>query len=227
MKAIIRFSILLCCVLLASCGSKKQVVSTTTTIPNETTAVVSSSQDNNQPADAKQKEETCVTAKVRLNLSSGGKSASVGGFLRMKRDDVIQLSLVTFGVLEVARIEMTQDYFLAIDKMGRHYIKASYNDVSFLRSANVDFNTIQTFFWDEQTSSYVDWERSDFVSLGERSLPTKHNITIRNGSKPIKAALTLSNLKLDSNWETRTQISSRYTEVSVDELLTRIMNLAL
>lgn len=227
MKLIIRLSVLMLCILLASCRSKKQVVDTTSVVPDNTTIGVPPSQGNNQPANANRQEGTCVTAKIRLDLSSGGKSTSVGGMLRMKRDNVIQLSIVTFGVLEVARIEMTPDYFMVIDKMGRQYVKASYDDVSFLRRADVDFQTLQTYFWDEQTSNYAGWERSDFVSLGERSLPTKHRITIPNGNKTIKAVLTLSNLKVDSNWEVRTQVPARYTQVPVDELLTRIMNLTL
>lgn len=218
---------LMLCILLASCRSKKEVVSTTTTVSDNTTIGVPPSQGDKQPADAKQQEETCVTARVRLELSSNGKSTSVGGMLRMKRNDVIQLSLVTFGVLEVARIEMTPDYFLLVDKMGRQYVKASYNDVSFLRDADVDFYTIQSYFWNEQTSNYSGWEQSNFVTVGGRSLPTKHLITIPARNKTIKANLSLSNLNTDSNWEKRTQISSRYSKVSVDELWTRIMNLTL
>lgn len=218
---------LMLCILLASCRSKKEVVSTTTTVSDNTTIGVPPSQGNKQPADAKQQEETCVMAKVRLELSSNGKSTSVGGMLRMKRNDVIQLSLVTFGVLEVARIEMTPDYFLLVDKMGRQYVKVSYNDVSFLRDADVDFYTIQSYFWNEQTSNYSGWEQSNFVTVGGRSLPTKHLITIPARNKTIKANLSLSNLNTDSNWEKRTQISSRYSKVSVDELWTRIMNLTL
>ena len=218
---------LMLCILLASCRSKKEVVSTTTTVSDNTTIGVPPSQGNKQPADAKQQEETCVTAKVRLELASNGKSTSVGGMLRMKRNDVIQLSLVTFGVLEVARIEMTPDYFLLVDKMGRQYVKASYNDVSFLRDADVDFYTIQSYFWNEQTTNYSGWEQSNFVTVGGRSLPTKHLITIPARNKTIKANLSLSNLNTDSNWEKRTQISSRYSKVSVDELWTRIMNLTL
>ena len=227
MKIIIRFSVLMLCILLASCRSKKEVVSTTTTVSDNTTIGVPPSQGNKQPADAKQQEETCVTAKVRLELASNGKSTSVGGMLRMKRNDVIQLSLVTFGVLEVARIEMTPEYFLLVDKMGRQYVKASYNDVSFLRDADVDFYTIQSYFWNEQTTNYSGWEQSNFVTVGGRSLPTKHLITIPARNKTIKANLSLSNLNTDSNWEKRTQISSRYSKVSVDELWTRIMNLTL
>ena len=220
-------SLLLCAMLMASCASKKHAVTSTTAASGETTNVVSPSQDGNQSADAKRQEQPCVTARLRLDLASGGRSASVGGMLRMKKNDVIQLSLTTFGILEVARIEMTPDYFMLIDKVGRQYVKSSYSDVSFLRNADVDFYTIQAYFWDEQTSYLDGWERKDFVNIAGRSLPTKHNITIPTGSKTVKAELTLSGLNTETEWEKRTEVPSRYKEVSVDELVSRIMNLTM
>ena len=229
MKAITRFSILLLCILLVSCASKKHAVTstttTTTTVVQETTTVTSSSKDKKKASEAKQNQASCITSRIRLELVSGGKNSSVGGMLRMKRDEVIQLSLVTFGILEVGRIEMTPDYFLLIDKVNRQYMKAAYNEVSFLRDADIDFSTLQAFFWDEQTSYISGWERSDFANIGGWNLPTKHNITIPTQSKTIKAELTLSNLNTDSEWEKRTQVPERYKKVSVDEAISRIMKL--
>ncbi len=218
MKLIIRLHILLLLLLLAACGSKKQAVTTATTVPDQTTTTTTTTNTTEQEA-------ICLTARVRMELSSGGRSTSLGGTLRMKRNDVIQLSLVTLGVIEVARLEMTPDYFMAVDKVGRQYVKASYADVSFLRQADVDFNTLQAYFWDDKATDLPGWERKDFISLAGRNFPTKHHITIPTASKTIKADLTLTNMKVDSEWEKRTQLSSRYTEVSVEGLLSRIMEL--
>ena len=99
--------------------------------------------------------------------------------------------------------------------------------MSFLRDGGIDFRTLQAFFWDEQTPYVPGWERTDFVNIAGRSLPTKHNITIPTRSKTIKAELTLSNLNTDSEWEKRTEVPARYKEVSVEELVTRIMNLSM
>ena len=293
MKAITRFSILLCCILLASCGSRKHAVTSTTVTPSVEPEVTkpdvpkpetSPLQNIVKTVNANRQEETYATAKVNLTLSSGEKSASVGGTLRMKRNDVIQLSLVTLGIFEVGKLEVTPDYFMVIDKMGKQYLKSSFEDVPFLKKVGVDFYTLQALFWDElfllsnsktvptdkqfkkskegekarltnsdsslaalsflvntatgliQTTSvlphtqssspYLNWEYSDFSKFGKKSFPSKHLITIANGSKPIKANLSLSNLKNDSDWETRTSIPSRnYKEVTVDKLLSRIMNL--
>ena len=222
MKSITRLSILLLCALLAACASKKHAVTSTTVVPDETTVVVPPSPDSSKPAEVKPKEQPCITSKLRLELSSGSKSVTVGGTLRMKHDDVIQLSLTTFGILEVARIEITPDYFMAVDKMGKQYIKAAYADVSFLKTAGRNYY-----------DSYTPWGLASALALEcldrtieeGKSLPTKHNITIPSGSKTIKANLSLSNMNTDSNWETRTVVSSHYKEVTVDEAITRILNL--
>ena len=208
--------LLLFCALLISCGTKKQATTSLGNIPTQETVT---------PAEASQQNETCITSKLRLDLSSSGKSFSAGGVLRMKRNDVIQLSIITFGIIEVARIEMTPDYFMIINKLERQYVKAAYDDVPFLKRGNIDFRTLQAFFWNEQTPSIEAWERTDFVSLGEWNLPTKHLITVPYKSGSAKATLTLSNLKVDSEWEKRTQVPDRYTEVPASELLSRLMNM--
>lgn len=93
--------------------------------------------------------EGSVTSKINLVLGSGDKTMSVGGNLRMKRNDVIQLSLVAFGILEAGRMELTQDYILIIDRMGRKYIRVGYSDLDILAQSGVDFYTFQSLFWGE------------------------------------------------------------------------------
>jgi len=262
---------------LASCGTKKQVTD------SGNGASLAPVQNIVQTVNNNRYDKTHVTAKATLSLTSKDKNVSIGGTLRMKRDDVIQISLTTFGILEVARIEVTPDYFMAIDKMGRQYMKASFQDVSFLKTAGVDFHTLQALFWDElflldgsgktptekqftktvegdkvklentdshlavlnflvntatglvqQTTvsphksgatPYFTWEYADFRQLESKNIPTQHIISIANGSKPIKATLSLSNLKNESGWETRTEISNSYKEISVEKLLSYIMKL--
>ena len=212
------FHFLIISLLLIACGTRKHA-----TASGSTENGIVHQQAGNQSLDANQQKETSVTAKLRLDLSSGERSLSVGGMLRMKRNDVIQLSLVTFGILEVARIEMTPDYFMIVNKMERQYVKAAYSDVPFLKRSNIDFRMIQAFFWNEQTPPIAAWERSEFVSLDGWNLPTKHLITVPYKSGSAKAALTLYNLRVDSEWEKHTQVPTRYTEVSVDELLSRLI----
>ncbi len=67
----------------------------------------------------------------------------------MKRDDVIQVSLVAFGVVEAGRLEFTKDYMLMVDRIGHKYVKVGYKDITFFKNAGIDFFTFQSLFWDE------------------------------------------------------------------------------
>lgn len=117
-----------------------------------------------------------ITAKASVELQSGGKSFSLGGSLRMKRDDVIQLSMTFLG-MEVARIEFTPGDVLVVDRFNKQYVKATYSDASFLKSASLDFYVLQSMFWNE---IFVPGERSvksaakDFTmaSSGDHTLLT-------------------------------------------------------
>ena len=91
----------------------------------------------------------CINAKMRFSLQLGEKDFSIGGNFRMKKDDVIQLSLVGFGIIEGGRIEFTRDSVLLVDRLHHQYISVAYNDVAFLRESQVDFYTLQALFWNE------------------------------------------------------------------------------
>lgn len=283
MKATTRILLPLLCLMLAACGTKKQATSSVSGTAAGTEATVSPMQTIVQTVNANRQNETAITAKMNFSFASGTKSASIGGSLRMKRNEVIQLSLVTFGILEVGRIEVTPDYFMGIDKVNKQYLKVAFQDVPFLKTAGIDFYTLQSLFWDElfllgsnamptekqfkkstesdiitltnadsrhavltfmvntlanivqQTvvsphtqgsTPYLTWDYSGHSPLGGKSFPTMHFLTITAGSKTIKVAISLSNLRNDSGWETRTNLpGGNYREVTLDQLMSKLMNL--
>lgn len=90
----------------------------------------------------------CLTAKVKLRIKTGKKELSVNGTLRMKRDDVVQLSLRALG-FEVGRLEFTQSDVLLVDRFNSQYVRASYDEVAFLRRAGLNFYAVQALFWNE------------------------------------------------------------------------------
>ena len=90
----------------------------------------------------------CLTAKVKLRLRTGKKEMSVNGTLRMKRDDVVQLSLRALG-FEVGRLEFTPADVLLVDRINSQYVRAGYDEVAFLRRAGLNFYAVQALFWNE------------------------------------------------------------------------------
>lgn len=90
-----------------------------------------------------------LTAKTKVNLAIAEKKISLSGNLRMKRGDVIQLSMTVPIIGEVCRMEFTRDEVLVVDRINTRYVRASYDQVDFLRSANLDFNVLESIFWNE------------------------------------------------------------------------------
>ncbi len=90
-----------------------------------------------------------LTAKMHLDLSVGGKDVSLSGSLKMKRGDVIQISLTFPIVGEVGRLEFTPDGVLIVDRINNRYVRAAYSKIDFLRSSNLDFNALESVFWNE------------------------------------------------------------------------------
>lgn len=98
---------------------------------------------------ANQQTTSGLRSKVSLKLSAGGKSASVGGQLKMKRDEIIQLTLTALGLIEVGRIEMSPTYLLIQDRMNKQYLQVAWTDVPDLQRAGIDFNAFQALFWNQ------------------------------------------------------------------------------
>ena len=226
----------------------------------------------------------CVTSKMRFSLRLGEQSVSLSGNLRMRRDDVVRLQLVAFGLVEAGRMEFTKDYVLIMDRINKQYVKAAYSDVEFLRESGINFYSLQALFWGElfrpgaagvteamlgdyhaymagsdvavmlergnmtyrwmadrdgghiksvnvlykdssRGDTRLDWRYGGFVPFGKRLFPTENSVGLTTRGKEIKVEMTLGGIGTDSGWETRTEISGKYRQVSVDEILRRLSSL--
>jgi hypothetical protein len=91
-----------------------------------------------------------LTAKVALSLDLEGKGATkVNGTLRIKKDEVIQLSIVPLLGIEVGRAEISPEGILVIDRMNKRYVKVSFSKVRELANADLDFHSLQALFLNE------------------------------------------------------------------------------
>ena len=93
--------------------------------------------------------DECLSAKMNFRFKSGSQVLSVGGNLKMKRNDVIQLSLVALGLMEATRIEFTPEDVLVIDRINKRYIKAAYSEFHFLEESGIDFSVLESLFRNE------------------------------------------------------------------------------
>lgn len=106
-----------------------------------------------------------LTAKMSLAVDLNGKGPTrVNGSLRMKRDEVIQISITPFLGIEVARAEISPQGVLVMDRMNKRYVQVSFSELKNLAKADLDFHTLQALF------------------LNELFLPGKKNLTARDVS---------------------------------------------
>ncbi len=106
-----------------------------------------------------------LTAKMSLTVNTGSKSPTrLGGSLRMKRGEVIQLSVTYLLGIEVGRAEITPDGLRVIDRVNKRYVDVPFSELKALTNADLDFHTLQALF------------------LNEIFLPGKEALTARDAS---------------------------------------------
>lgn len=71
----------------------------------------------------------------------------------------------------------------------------------------------------------LNWDYEDFRNNGKRQFPYAHQILFNTPGKAVKMGMNLNYLSNDEEWETRTEISGKYREVTIDEILRRFMAL--
>ena len=286
MKQII--SVLFAALILASCGSTKAVQGEGKgTAP----ATGGKQKDSNGIDFLRQVSDNAVYSKdivssIDFSLTAMGRDISVSGKLQMRKNEMIRIMLTPFSLMEAGRIEFAPDYVLVVDRINKQYVKATYNDVDFLKNNGMDFYTLQALFWNElfvpskkavaesdfsaftvgptergsravalKTGSLdfrwtVDAERKqirgteiayrkgtaqestmsfsydDFVPVGARKFPSKEVLTFNSnaaGTGRIVLSIAMNRISSDSNWDAKTTVSSRYTQVPAQEVLSKLM----
>ena len=269
---------------LASCGTSRQVQKDGKTdlagLSSEHAAM-----EYKQKVIENAQTATCLTAKLS-DIKFKGKSIPLGsGELRMKRDDVIQL-LVTVPFLgEVGRMEFTPTEVLVVNRIDKEYVRVPYSDVDFLKSAELNFQSLQSLFWNElfipgqervdksglrnfSLSSSGDhtllslksapkldyffltitkdgvidrtsvspktlsnptefvWKYSNFSSFKGHLFPGQMELSVTGLKKNFALGFSLGSLSTNSSWKTRTEIPSKYTQRTVDDVLKKFSGLS-
>ena len=222
-----------------------------------------------------------LTAKMSLAVDLKGKGTTrVNGTLRIKKGEVIQLSIAPFLGIEVARAEISPNGVLVIDRMNKRYVQVSFAEVKALAHADLDFHTLQALFLNELflpgkgdltvrdvsafrveqevqgvwldvkrakrfsyqfltqapeallkesriglegTPYLLSWKYDNFRSLEQKLFPAEMLLAFEGGKKPVKAAINLSRLSTDADWETHTKVSSKYERVELADILKLII----
>ena len=94
-------------------------------------------------------EREALTAKMSLALDVSGKTTRVNGTMRIKKGEVIQLSIAPLLGIGVARAGISPYGVLVIDRMNKRYVRVSFTELQELANAQLDFHTLQALFLNE------------------------------------------------------------------------------
>lgn len=222
-----------------------------------------------------------MTAKMALSFDLEGKGVTkISGTLRIKKNEVIQLSVSPYLGIEVGRVEISPQGLLVIDRINKRYVNVPFAEVKSLANVELDFNTLQSLFLNELfypgeeeltlrdasrfqvemendglilearrtkrldyqflmqgaeallkessitlkgTPYGLKWKYADFLLLDTKPFPTDMQVTFKGSKKPIEVAFALSRLSTNSDWETHTELSKRYKEVKLEDILKQLL----
>lgn len=71
----------------------------------------------------------------------------------------------------------------------------------------------------------LNWDYLDFKQNGRKKFPMDHKVKFTTPDKEVKFEMMLNYMGADEDWEPRTEVSGKYRQVSVDEILRRFMAL--
>ena len=151
-----------------------------------------------------------LSSKVQLTIPNKGGSITVNGTMKLVSGERMQLSfLMPIIRSEIARLEITPDDVLVIDRMGKRYVQASRKELKDILPKKADFAHLEKMLFDASKPG------------GKTSLTGKE-LGIPSLEKGKIVLSDFSNKEISL---TPTQVSSRYAKVEWTELLEMLAKL--
>ncbi len=116
-------------------------------------------------------------------------------------------------------IESGDDMIISLEEGKMDYSWLASKNTAIIRMANILYK--DRF----KGNTQLNWDYSDFEVFGRKMFPKKNSIKLTTPDKEVILNMTLNYLGTDSEWEPRTEVSNKYREVTVDEILRRFMAL--
>ncbi len=179
-------------------GTKDDAPVSVVTLPAEATTSSAATLTNDSNFTAK------IHASVRLN----GENISTSGNLRMRLGEVIQVSLhdPILGIAEVARLEISPEAVLIIDRYNKRYVIMTYDEINAIARQSLDYSTVEYHFWQQAL-------RTDTDEL---------HFTIPTSERGVELTLRLSSKNNSHKWDAHTVPSDKYQQVAPEVLLKQI-----
>ena len=115
--------------------------------------------------------------------------------------------------------EEAGDVIISMEKDKLSYRWLAENVGGLIHMANIAYNDKY------RGKSQLNWDYTDYKELGTKKFPTRNAVVFSTPKSEVKINMTLNYIGNEDDWETRTPVSAKYKEVTVDEILRRFMAL--
>jgi len=129
------------------------------------------------------------------------------------------LQLSKLGYSDYSILESGDDMIISREEGKMDYSWLASKQGALIRMANILYK--DKFNGNAQ----LNWDYDQFEPLNKTMYPRKHTIILNVKDKEVKLGMTLNYIGAETEWDTRTEISNKYREVTVDEILRRFMAL--
>lgn len=111
-------------------------------------------------------------------------------------------------------------------------VSIDYGNMSYTWTANRSNGRISeasVVYKDSKGTSTAGIKYSDFKSVGVKMFPTTQRLSLSaivdGKQRNVKLNMEMNDVKTDSKWDTQTELSSKYKQVSPEDVLGKIMNM--
>ncbi|PRY53636.1 uncharacterized protein DUF4292 [Arcticibacter pallidicorallinus] len=132
--------VLLClAVLCFSCKAKKEAATVVNTVPAE----VSSKAESIKAITENNFAFKTLSAKAKIDFKLNNSSNGANLSLRIRKDEVIWMSITAIAGIEVARVMITPDSIKIYNRLQGEYLAKPFNFISQYSNPKIDFQTLQ------------------------------------------------------------------------------------
>lgn len=155
-------------------------------------------------------ESRYLSSKVQLTIPNKGGSITVNGTMKLVGAERVQFSfLMPIIRSEVARMEITPDEILLVDRMGKRYVQASRKELKGILPRKADFAHLEKMLFEASRPG-----AKNYLTGKDLGIPSLE-----------KGKIVLSDFSDKELSLKPTQLSSRYVKVEWTELLEMLMKL--
>ena len=124
-------------------------------------------------------------------------------------------------LLKYATTESGDDIVISLDDSRIDYSWLASRESGVIKMANILYKDRLN------GNSQLNWDYVNFATLENSNVkfPDEMNVTLTTSKKEVKLRLKLNYIGNETEWNTRTEVSNKYREVTIDEILQRFMAL--